>query len=389
MAPHLAGMKKKDLGLPHVDQATETQKRNGMCWSTEDELYNDGNAFKITCRDQRGVMVTLIADNYYGYCKKEVKTQISFAANLYGLAEEEHAGGAIAFPSYVLGQDFYGERTVLLKKATFDNAMKLLEGMVDIHPEGFASDKKHPDIVFVPEDAEFNVRQGTIAWTRDGETRSIKLRPKHDYVLPSGYKIRLQKQTAGTAWRLVGAVAHGTLCHKPCTVSGGGKSEISKSLATNILRGSVIVRDYQRDMDLAAGILTKDYSGLTSPASRKQRPRRHWTTSPSSCRQRACSPCPDRGGPDRDRTCDLGIKSPLLYQLSYRPAFRVYRRPPRIHWSRQGPHRLAVQVTALSRPQRGFESRWGHGRLAQLEEHLLYTQGVGGSSPSPPIRKPR
>ena len=26
------------------------------------------------------------------------------------------------------------------------------------------------------------------------------------------------------------------------------------------------------------------------------------------------------------------------------------------------------------------------GRLAQLGEHLLYTQGVGGSIPSPPIR---
>ena len=25
-------------------------------------------------------------------------------------------------------------------------------------------------------------------------------------------------------------------------------------------------------------------------------------------------------GPGRDRTCDLGMKSPLLYQLSYRPA---------------------------------------------------------------------
>ena len=93
------------------------------------------------------------------------------------------------------------------------------------------------------------------------------------------------------------------------------------------------------------------------------------------------------GGPDRDRTCDLGIKSPLLYQLSYRPAFRVYRRPPRIHWSRQGPHRLAVQVTALSRPQRGFESRWGHGRLAQLGEHLPYKQGVAGSSPAPPTSR--
>ena len=28
----------------------------------------------------------------------------------------------------------------------------------------------------------------------------------------------------------------------------------------------------------------------------------------------------NRHGPDRARTCDLGIKSPLLYQLSYRPA---------------------------------------------------------------------
>ena len=53
-------------------------------------------------------MVTIIADNYFGYCKKEVKTQISFAANLFGSCEEEHAGGAIAFPTYVLGQDFYG-----------------------------------------------------------------------------------------------------------------------------------------------------------------------------------------------------------------------------------------------------------------------------------------
>jgi hypothetical protein len=34
-----------------------------------------------------------------------------------------------------------------------------------------------------------------------------------------------------------------------------------------------------------------------------------------------CSMFPD--GPGRIRTCDLGIKSPLLYQLSYRPCDRV------------------------------------------------------------------
>jgi len=38
-----------------------------------------------------------------------VKTQISFAANLFGLCEEEHAGGALVFPSYDLGEDYSGE----------------------------------------------------------------------------------------------------------------------------------------------------------------------------------------------------------------------------------------------------------------------------------------
>ena len=33
LAPHLVGMRKKELGLPHVSQATERQKRDGMCWS--------------------------------------------------------------------------------------------------------------------------------------------------------------------------------------------------------------------------------------------------------------------------------------------------------------------------------------------------------------------
>ena len=262
VAPHLAGIRKKDVGLPHIDDATDHQKRNGMCWSNEDEQYNDGGAFKVTCRDHRGVMVTIIADNYYGYCKKEVKTQISYSANLYGLCEEEHAGGAIAFPSYVLGQDFYGDRTVLLKKAQFDKTIALLNGLVDVKPEGYAIDRKYPEIVYVPEDAEFNVREGSVQWTRDGVVRRITLRPRHYYVLPSGYKIRLERQPAGTAWRLVGSVAHGTLCHKPCTVSGGGKSEISKSIANSMLKGPVFVRDYHADMALAAGVLKKDYSNI-------------------------------------------------------------------------------------------------------------------------------
>ena len=87
LAPHLVGLKKKALGLPHFDDATALQRRDEMCWRDENEVYNGGEAFKLTCRDKRGIVVTIIADNYYGYCKKEVKTQISYATNLFGICE--------------------------------------------------------------------------------------------------------------------------------------------------------------------------------------------------------------------------------------------------------------------------------------------------------------
>ena len=55
LAPHLTTLTKKSLGLPHFDDATERQKRDRMCWTTPDELYNNGDAFKITARDEHGV----------------------------------------------------------------------------------------------------------------------------------------------------------------------------------------------------------------------------------------------------------------------------------------------------------------------------------------------
>ena len=98
VAPHLAGTPKQILNLPSKANASEREIRDGMFYEHPDELYNDGGAFKLTFRDTSGLVVTVIADNYFGYCKKEVKTQVSFAANLSGLSEEEHAGGAVVFP---------------------------------------------------------------------------------------------------------------------------------------------------------------------------------------------------------------------------------------------------------------------------------------------------
>jgi hypothetical protein len=263
LAPHLTTVKKKDVGLPHYDAATEKQRRDGMCWRSEDEIYNGGTPFKLTARDNRGIMVTILADNYYGYCKKEVKTQISYAANLFGMCEEEHAGGALAFPAYVLGQQFHAGRTVLTKQVTFEEAMHWLGDRIDVKPERYAIDRKFPDVYYVPENADFSVLEGTIRWQlSSGEPHKLTLRADQVYVLPWGTKIRLEKQIDGTAWRLVASRADGILCHKPCTVSGGGKSEISKSIATIMLKGPVFVTDFHRDTEQVAEILAKDFSNI-------------------------------------------------------------------------------------------------------------------------------
>ena len=104
LAPHLVGCRKQAIGLPHYKDATERQRKDGMCWQNEEDLYNDGKPFKLVCRNMQGVIVTLIADNYFGYSKKEIKSQISYSANLFGGCEEEHSGGALAFPRAILGE---------------------------------------------------------------------------------------------------------------------------------------------------------------------------------------------------------------------------------------------------------------------------------------------
>jgi hypothetical protein len=265
LAPHLVKVTKKSVGLPGWNDATERQRRDGMCWKTEDELYNNGGAFKLTCRDETGVIVTIIADNYYGYCKKEVKTQISFAANLFGNAEEEHAGGALVFPSYDLGEEFSGDVHVKRMGHSFAEMISIFGDAMDVKPQGFAVDKKFPEIIYVPEDAHFDLHTQKISWP-GGE---IKLQPEKTYVRPSGYKVRMEKPPGhGRQWRLAGTVAEGIFCHKPSTVSGGGKSEISKPITDAIITGPVFVADFKKDFDRVAELVDRDYSKRFSDKSK-------------------------------------------------------------------------------------------------------------------------
>ncbi len=259
LAPHLMGTTKKELGLPNIKDATEREKRDGMCWEKEDELYNDGGAFKITCRDERGVVVTAIADNYFGYCKKEVKTQIGFSANLHGLAEEEHAGGTLAFTGYDLGEDFQLSQYYPEVDQTFDGVVARYIDRIDVKPEGYAVDKNFSNIIYLPEDARIELNTQRITWKNDDAEQEIKLLPETTYVLPSGYKVEMMQPAEGRRWRLVGYTAESRVCHKPCTVSGGGKSEISKPITDAIISGPVFVSDFEKDFDLAEEIINKEY----------------------------------------------------------------------------------------------------------------------------------
>ncbi|APZ45343.1 hypothetical protein BW723_03070 [Polaribacter reichenbachii] len=262
LAPQLLKLKKKEVGLPHFDDATERQKKDGMCWKDENELYNDGGAFKITCRDERGVVITLIADNYYGYSKKEIKTQISYSANLFGLVEEEHAGGAIAFARRVMGDTLDGKDYSEFHnfKHTFEGVKQLLGDSIEVMPENYAVDKKYPNIIYIPEFSYVNINTNSITWMHNSKKQKLTLSPFKTYVHPTGNKFKLEKHKSVNLWRIVDTFAEGVFCHKPCTVSGGGKSEISKSMQNAITYSNFNIQNIEEDFKKADEIIEYVYS---------------------------------------------------------------------------------------------------------------------------------
>ncbi len=265
LATHLGSVTKKEIGLPHIDDADERQRRDGMCWAGPDELYNEGLPFKLVCRDDTGVVVSILSDNYFGYCKKEVKSHISYSANLFGLAEEEHAGGAMAFPSYNLGEELQFD-SKRYNGRTFSDIVVDYAATVEVHKEGYAVDKRFPNLIYIPEDARADLRKQRVSWTARGKTRSIPLLPANVYMAPSGYKLHMEKHPAAPSWRLIGTAGEGTFCHKPCTVSGGGKSEISKSLRDYMHYGPIFVSNVERDLDAVQEIFDFDYRKRWKPA---------------------------------------------------------------------------------------------------------------------------
>ena len=260
LAPHLVGLTKKELGLPHRGKATPRQQHEGMCWEDPDERYNEGQAFKLTARDESGVIVTLLADNYFGYCKKEVKTQIGYSANLFGLAEEEHSGGALAFPRRNHGEEYGVDSRACEPGYSFEDMAARYSDVMDLLPEGYGIDKRYSEVIYVPQQLRMDLNAQTITWIKDGQVRKIGLHPGKIYMQPNGYKLEMQKHPGAPSWRLIGTDPEGTFCHKPSTVSGGGKSEISKSLNDAVIYRPLFVDELDKDLERVQEIFDKDYT---------------------------------------------------------------------------------------------------------------------------------
>ena len=120
-------------------------------------------------------MVTIIADNYFGYCKKEVKTQISFAANLFGTVR----GGARRRRDRVRHlragrRNSTPDRTVSLRaRPRSTKRMRLLGDRVEQQPEGYAVDRNYPERLLRSRRRLFQRARGLRPLARDGERASI------------------------------------------------------------------------------------------------------------------------------------------------------------------------------------------------------------------------
>jgi hypothetical protein len=121
--------------------------------------------------------------------------------------------GALAFPGYDLGEEYSGYLHVPRRDHRFDEVAQLFGSITDVKPEGYAVDRRFPDVVYVPEDVHFDLLKQTVSWSHG----RIKLLPDKIYVRPSGYRVQMEKPPGGRSWRLIGTVPEPTLCHKPCT----------------------------------------------------------------------------------------------------------------------------------------------------------------------------
>ena len=256
LAPHLTQLTKKSLGLPPLSRRPNGRSATACAGKTEDESTTTASPSSSPAGRCDGVIVTLIADNYYGYCKKEVKTQISYAANLFGNVEEEHAGGAIAFATYNLGDEYVPDsRRPRGQRPDLGEVVKDYGELMDVNREGYGIDKNSPE-----PDLHQRRRAGIAAAAggvldqgRKGAAHSAGARQSlHD---AGGLQDSHGEASRRPTWRIIGTAGTAHSATSPAPFPAAASREISKSLRDYMLYGPIFVADFRRDMETRGGDL--------------------------------------------------------------------------------------------------------------------------------------
>ena len=260
-----------------------------MCWEQRGRAVQRRQAPSRSAPGTRaGVIVTVIADTYFGYCKKEVKTQISYSANLFGNAEEEHSGGALVFASYNLGQEY--TETYVRQDSTSGRRADARPGAVRAQPEGHALDLQQPHIVLVPGGAHYSLRHHDRVLGRRRRPASAvdpaargqglpqperlprrgRRRSPHDRTVVEPHRHRHPRRRRATSRRRSPAAASRRSPRRSPTPSSSGP------------RSSP---NFEADMDSVAAILDRDYSKrFLDPAAERPTPGRSCPRSARSAR---------------------------------------------------------------------------------------------------------
>ena len=246
-APHAAAAR-RTLGLPHVSRATEAERAAGMCWADEGELYNDGRPFKITSRGHRrrdghdpGRQLLRVLQEGSEDPDRLQREPVRAGR---GGARGRRAGVRHLQPGRPLraGPGADREREPPVRRG----AARCSASGRRFHASGYATDcDLSRDPLHAGGHGDRRPPAGHhLDQRRPGAAPQAPARP--DLHPPERLQGPHGQAPRGAELAAVGTVPEGAFCHKPCTVSGGGKSEISKSLVDAVLPGSFYVRQLRR-----------------------------------------------------------------------------------------------------------------------------------------------
>ena len=72
-----------------------------------------------------------------------------------------------------MGEEFSGNLHVRRLGHTFQEVTEIYASALELHPEGYATDKHHPDIIYVPENVHFDLKKGAVSWPAERDEPQI------------------------------------------------------------------------------------------------------------------------------------------------------------------------------------------------------------------------